>query len=432
MASWLRSAWNFSTRHKKKLAVVAVVGAVVGTATYMTLNVRRKLKEVESLLQGLSPSVDQDQLYVMRMQVHLETCMTSAQHSVRSHLDQIQRKLNSLFNTDEITAQLKQKPNKTKKRELWEDLKVKGFCQLISAAYCVCLLHAMVHLQLTLLTRLALNQSANCEVSEETKLSFLMDLGHLHEGGAELIGECVANAVRNAIAPVSLNASATPNDFLPLLKTVTAMLSSNTGHDINDGSFQIDIPRCLYSSTGDIKDLPADQAVTLNNLRQEMRDIIAGPAFARVVEELLEQTLHYVVCNTFQCQLNDAPSEAADGACQTTTQEPSSRPLPQKPSEQDQSQSKAAASDGLPRKVQDEASRLNESMLSSVSTDMALQPAPSGPAILTMAKVTLRVPQVVRVMLLRDGELVWCLGDNAALKHLCSIVLATGDQGRES
>ena len=66
------------------------------------------------------------------MQIHLETCLNDAERSVRGHLNNLHHRICSLISTESITEQIKLRPSKAKKKELWEDLKLK--CELESGS----------------------------------------------------------------------------------------------------------------------------------------------------------------------------------------------------------------------------------------------------------------------------------------------------------
>lgn len=405
MADW----WDFAKRHKKKLLAGSVLLATGGALAYFLYNVRKKLREIQDLLPPPPPPVNADQISVLRMQVHLQTAMADSERSVRNHMAQVTKLIAQLEDLDSILAQLQKRPGKREKHQLWEKLKLGAYVRASTTAITMSILAVLVHVQVTILARLAFRQSVaaaregmDClsdvdvasPLSDPAKLQFLLLLSHFLTHGVTHLHRGVSTAVSRHLDR-KLTGEIGPSEMEMVLASVSREL---LGDGVSQGT--VELSEWITPPEGDClkawATLTGSEKKILTNLKSEIVMIVSSVAFSHVITSLVSTASQHAVALTF----------------------------PNDPSLLDMDCRQPVLSSDSPSNIA--ASPAATSMNSSMSSDAPPDIEGSGSFdSRQVPRVILRLVPVTKSLVSQDGEAVGLLCGHPLLRELCSIVFTS-------
>jgi len=163
-----RAVGDFVGRHKKKvLGGSAIALGLGGYYVYKKVkpiidDIRKQIKLMESLEgQRNNDKPARKQMLAQRFQHSMKV----GDVTLRSFLAQTREQLTREFDLDLLRSKMKKKEGNEKERTeadfaQWDTFKLWGFARSFSAVYCVCLLNALIKIQLSIVSRYVLTDSA--------------------------------------------------------------------------------------------------------------------------------------------------------------------------------------------------------------------------------------------------------------------------------
>ncbi|KAK2157632.1 hypothetical protein LSH36_188g10023 [Paralvinella palmiformis] len=278
--------WNFVKRHRRKFLYT---GVVVGGLAVLGRYAKKKLLEYQE-------TEAEECLTHARKQHHFDSNQRTCNMTVLSMLPNLRQTLMVLLSTEELTAELKNKP--ANKLEIWEKLKILSFTRTILAVYSSCLLTVFLRVQLNIIGGYMYLDSLldqNGGTSEpyraqpDVQQRYLAMIQYFLERGIPDIEEVIKTAVCNRLKNISLKHQMSLSDIQNLLSTVRRDVE---GVSCNQtvGSTRSHLIQYLLHDHDEL-----DQAcnlssteIMLQQLKYETRDMLESSDFLCVLNGCLD------------------------------------------------------------------------------------------------------------------------------------------------
>lgn len=261
--------WGWLSRHKKEVGIgVAVTTAVAGYYVYskvqpMIAQFRAELQQIEQITAQMNPQAQPQQKHAIMLH-RLEHNLTVGDVTLRQFAQTVRKdvrrttahraraieawnqsciahllslclccafvQLMSRFDVDEIRSRLKKSSSSSGRSAsdylLWDEFKVAGFSRTLSSLYVMCMLHALIKLQLSIVSRYVLFDQQAQQQRQETEAAEQLQRG----------GQPAAPA-----APESSGPFAQPPTFLPppVCEEVNRVYFSLSRHAQSVGAAQL-------------------------------------------------------------------------------------------------------------------------------------------------------------------------------------------------
>ncbi|XP_006821234.1 peroxisomal biogenesis factor 3-like [Saccoglossus kowalevskii] len=220
MFGWIRRFWH---RHRTKLFVTgAVIGGAVLLGKYASWKLN-ELREQEAV----------EYLSLTRRQHHFDSNQRTCNMTVLSMIPNLKEILMQLLDSENLTAQLKNKP--TNRVEIWEELKIISFTRTIVAVYSSCMLVVLLRIQLNIIggymyldgmSSQDMFQSTDQKLPPEIQQRYLATIQYLLEQGLKDFITSVRSAVEAVLTCVSLKHCISTHEVTAMINKVRSLIET--------------------------------------------------------------------------------------------------------------------------------------------------------------------------------------------------------------
>lgn len=289
--------WSFLPsclrRHRRKLFFL---GGVMGGVAILNTYLKKKFIEWET--QRTAELCDQ-----FKRSSHFEGTMVICDSAMKSFSPKIKEIVCGTVDVNPIVEQLKQNP--PNKMQLWEQLKVLVFTQVIGEMYAQCLLAVLLKVQMSILGGYGFvnshNTNAENSTVKEQQQKYMSRIIDFLGNGVKHLLLPIQNAVENVLKPVSLTQ--------PLKLVDVADLITSIRYEISQGN-SCALPN-VYGYVMSSNSLNGSKDEFLEKISTETRDVLECRDFDQVLNSSIDLGINSLMDKLSECfgLLSDAKGE---------------------------------------------------------------------------------------------------------------------------
>ncbi|XP_023217396.1 peroxisomal biogenesis factor 3-like [Centruroides sculpturatus] len=288
---------SFFRRHRRKFLVT---GGVIGALFFIQRYVGFKLNEWETK--------QTRQLFdKMKRDHHFKGTIQTCDSTILSMVCKVRERVLSLFNSEALIEHLKTGP--PNKVEIWDNLKILIFSEIIAELYCECLFTVVLRIQLCVIGGYMYNDLENEKnslkvnkiiASPEIQQKYLSHVNYFLNAGIKELTIPIKNIVESAIGNISLKHTLLLKDFEIILDSIRNSVCSE----------QEFIPATIYYVLSmDVYNSPNLELLSSNDsiiaqMTNETKDVLESADFSRVMSHCLEQGFAKLMDRLTECYIH--------------------------------------------------------------------------------------------------------------------------------
>ncbi|XP_054713065.1 peroxisomal biogenesis factor 3-like [Uloborus diversus] len=265
-------------RHKRKLLIA---GGVIGGFAFLQSHLKRKFAEWE--LRQTAELRNQ-----LQRSSHFESTLKACDSVLISFAPKIKETVCNILDVNPILEQLKQKSSN---KDLWQQLKILVFAQVLGEMYAQCLLAVLLRVQMSILAGYVYairssNKSDGTNQYEQTL--YLSNISNFLTSGISTLLIPIQNCVENVLSSVPLNRPLKLQDVSDILSAVCK--------DLSEESLLPNISSELVQMSNDTTD-----DYFLQKMCSETRDVLECADFERVLSLGVERGVSFLMDRLSEC-----------------------------------------------------------------------------------------------------------------------------------
>lgn len=276
-----RNICSFFRRHKRKFLVT---GGVIGALFFVQRYVGFKLNEWET-------KHTQQLFDRIKREHHFKGTIQTCDSTILSMICKIRERVLSLFNSEALIEQLKTGPSN--KVEIWDNLKIVIFSEIIAELYCECLFTVVLRVQLCLIGGYMYSDLENDKKSTrinkiiatpEIQQKYLSHVNYFLNIGIKELITPIKNVVESAIGSISLKHTLMLKDFQIIMNSVKNSLCSE--QEFIPSTLYYVLSMDVYNSPE--LELPLSNDSIIAQMTNETKDIFESTDFSLVMSHCLD------------------------------------------------------------------------------------------------------------------------------------------------
>lgn len=274
-------------RHRRK---IFVVGGVIGGVVVLNSYLKKKFIEWET--RRTAEICDQ-----LKRSSHFEGTVTTCDNALISFAPKIKEIVCGSVDINPIVKQLKQKEynSNLEKIQLWEQLKVLVFTQILGEMYAQCLLTVLLRVQMSILGGyvFANSHSSNGAASNvsEQQQKYMSRIADFLANGVDSLLIPIRNAVEDVLISIPLEKSLKLQDIANIIACIRDNISKGTSIVLPDVSHYL-----MSTNSSDYCDHEF-----LEKISEETKDILECQDFNKVLSASIDRGINNFIDRLSEC-----------------------------------------------------------------------------------------------------------------------------------